>query len=583
MMDHRLHYPRPQFLREQYMDLTGTWNFAFDDEKKGLIEKWQDKLPATHEILVPFTYETKLSGIHDEGFHPVVWYERSFHLEEGSFENKDTLLHLEGCDYHTTVWVNGQCVGTHKGAYSRFSFDVSHCLKLGENRISIRVEDSWLTNQPRGKQRWKDHSYGCWYVACTGLWKPIWMESLNKSHLESIKLTPNIESHSLQFEAKVNSSKPYQLKITASFEGEFVAETCITSSLASIQGSLHVYNEEVHEWGMLRWNDQAPNLYDLEIQLIVDDSITDTVTSYFGMREITIREGKVYLNNVPLYQKLILDQGYWKDSGLTAPNVEAYITDIEAVKKLGFNGVRKHQKTEDERFLYLCDKMGLLVWEEMASPYSFDDSMIEEFTKQWMELVKQNYNHPSIITWTPFNESWGIPRVSTHKAQQNFTQAIYYTTKAFDPYRPVVINDGWEHTKTDIVTLHDYEQNGENILSRYTKYKEEILSNKMSHQNCFMPFAQGFAYEGQPIIISEYGGIAYDNNDSGWGYGEKVKNNEEFLARYDSLTSAMKSIDYCVGYCYTQITDVQQEINGLLDMDRNFKLDPEEIAKINRK
>ena len=250
---------------------------------------------------------------------------------------------------------------------------------------------------------------------------------------------------------------------------------------------------------------------------------------------------------------------------------------------LGYNGVRKHQKIEDERFLYWCDVKGLYVWSEMAAAYTFSDFAVETFAKQWMEIVLQNYNHPSIITWTPFNESWGIPNIKNNRSQQHFTEAIYHLTKCFDPNRPIVINDGWEHTISDIITLHDYEAEGELLFKRYFEFKDEILSGKVFHNLEKAAIADNYSYQGQPIIISEFGGIALDNDQNGWGYGNKVSNESAFLERFDSITTAIKQLPFVCGYCYTQVTDVQQEINGLMDIDRNFKVNSEEIKKINER
>ena len=246
-------------------------------------------------------------------------------------------------------------------------------------------------------------------------------------------------------------------------------------------------------------------------------------------------------------------------------------------------GLRKHQKTEDERFLYWCDKKGLLVWSEMAAAYEFEDYGVEEFTREWTEIVRQNYSHPCIIIWTPFNESWGIPQVKTDPRQQHFTEEIYHLTKTLDPYRPVIVNDGWEHTVSDIITLHDYEEEGKILLDRYLNCKEEILKGEVYHCSSKSAFAQGYGYKGQPVIISEYGGIAFAGEDKRWGYGNKVADKEAFIQRFDEITTAVKSLPYVCGYCYTQVSDVQQEINGLMDARRNFKVDPEVIREINER
>ncbi|MDR2246578.1 MAG: hypothetical protein LBE17_07940 [Treponema sp.] len=313
-----------------------------------------------------------------------------------------------------------------------------------------------------------------------------------------------------------------------------------------------------------------------------DETTLDEVLSYFGMREVRIDGPNILLNGVPLYQRLILDQGYWKESRLSPPDEEALITDIDKVLAAGYNGVRKHQKIEDERFLYWADVKGLLVWSEMAAAYEYRDRAVSTVTREWMEIVRQNYNHPSIITWVPFNESWGVPAIKTSCAQQCFTEAIYYLTKSYDPYRPVITNDGWEHTVSDIITLHDYEESGKDFFERYSGSLDAILDNLIYHNRFKSAFAQDYRYRGQPLIISEFGGIAF-TGDTGWGYGNKVSTKEEFIKRFDAIATAIKKIDRICGYCYTQLTDVQQEINGLMDMDRNFKVNPDILKEINQR
>ena len=249
----------------------------------------------------------------------------------------------------------------------------------------------------------------------------------------------------------------------------------------------------------------------------------------------------------------------------------------------GYNGVRKHQKIEDEKFLYWADVKGLLVWSEMAAAYEFNDRAVTNFTRQWMEIVQQNYNHPAIITWTPFNESWGAPQIKTDATQQHFTEAVYYLTKSYDKYRPVICNDGWEHTISDIITLHDYVEEGEEFTERYENHLEEILDNRLYHSLYKSVFADGYSYRGQPLVLSEFGGIAFSNRGEGWGYGNKVASKEDYIKRFDAITTAIKKHGAFCGFCYTQVTDVQQEINGIMDTDRNFKVESEILREINER
>lgn len=463
-------------------------------------------------------------------------------------------------------------------------------MKDGNNHLTVKVEDSFDMQQPRGKQRWINENFGCWYVQTTGIWKTVWTEYVPKISLDNVKMTPNLEEYSLELEYNINIPEAmlngdFMVEAAVSFKGQLINKTwtAVVAKHIETKVDLFVKKPDGMEWTVQTWSPEEPNLYDIEFSLIHKGEVLDQVGSYFAMREIRIDGSNILLNGRPLYQRLILDQGYWGTSHLTPPSEEALIEDIDKIHALGYNGLRKHQKTEDERFLYWCDVKGMLVWSEVPAAYQYSDYAVCEFTREWMEIVKQNYNHPCIITWTPFNESWGISCVETKRMEQHFTEAIYHLTKSIDKYRPVIVNDGWEHTVSDIITLHDYEEIGEILKARYTEYKEDIMTTEVYHSNHKSAFANGYEYKGQPIIISEYGGIAFNNDDSGWGYGNKVNTKEEFIRRFDCITTAVKEIPYVCGFCYTQVSDVQQEINGLMDIERNFKVEPEVIKEINER
>ena len=574
-------YPRPQLVRKSWQSLTGQWDFRFDDAGQGEREGWQHGFEAEHAIRVPFSYESPASGIGDETPHSAVWYARTFTLP-GQDRGEGLHLHFEGSDFHTKVWVNGLYAGEHTGGYARFSLDIAAQAKVGENLLVVRVRDPLEEGQPRGKQRWTPQSHGCWYVQSTGLWKSVWLEPLPGAYIARLKLTPKPAAHTLVIEAEIaGEAEEICLWASASYQGLPAGSLESPVKGRQVRLELDVYSTAIDPWGVKRWEPGSPALYDLRLELRREGRTVDAAGSYFGMREVSIKGRQVLLNGAPLYQRLVLDQGYWPDSHLTPPHEEAILADIDSILRLGYNGVRKHQKVEDERFLYWCDVKGLLVWSEMAAAYAFHDEAAERFTREWMEVVRQNYNHPCIITWVPFNESWGIPQVRTEGAQQAFTQAIYYLTKAFDPMRPVIVNDGWEHTISDIITLHDYQASGEAFRGKYASRLEEILSGSIPHSDFRFAFADGFEYRGQPIILSEYGGIAYTTRD-GWGYGGQVASQEAFLARFRSITEAIQSIPEICGFCYTQLTHVQQEQNGLMDENRHMLVDADAVAAINR-
>ncbi|WP_078434988.1 glycoside hydrolase family 2 protein [Metabacillus halosaccharovorans] len=578
----REEYPRPQFERAEWLNLNGEWNFKFDKENNGEKEKWYKKFDAEKKIIVPFTYETKASGIEEEEFCPHIWYQKKITIPS-EYEGKEIVLHFQAADYKTKLWVNGRFVGERKGGQIAFSFNITDYLEeTNELDIVVKNEDSQSCFQPRGKQRWLDQSYECWYVQTTGIWQTVWLEFLNDTHIHAVKITPDVDSESVEFVYEVggNIDSSYVLKTSISFKGLPIKtfDQVVSRPNQTINTNIA---SEFHHWRVVHWSPHSPNLYDVTFTLLKNGEVIDLVKSYFGMRKISIENGNVMLNNIPIYQKLILDQGYWEESHLTPPSEEAILEDIDKTFAMGFNGVRKHMKVEDQRYLYWADKKGLLVWSEMAATYEFSDEAVQNFTEEWMEVVKQHYNHPSIIVWTPFNESWGVKNVFTDRKQQKFTEGIYHLTKAIDSMRPVIVNDGWEHTVSDIITLHDYVEYGDEFLNRY-KDKEKVVNNEIAFNKHKHAMAQGYEYKGQPIIISEYGGIAF-NSEKGWGYGNQVKNEEDFLKRYESITQGIKDTPYISGFCYTQITDVQQEINGLLNEDRTPKVDLTKIKEINSK
>lgn len=569
-------HPRPQFIREGWELLDGTWKFAFDDEQTGVKKNWGAGIEATHDILVPFTYETKLSGINDPTHHHVVWYERTINVTS----DKNVLLHFEGVDYNCTLWVNGKLVGHHEGGYHAFKFDITDYVTQGDNTIVLKVEDYMDPTQPRGKQRWREDNWGCWYVQTTGIWKSVWLEYVAPTHIDYVKMTPVFDSQRIDFEVELNKFQfeNYEVRADITFNGEAINTVVakFSADVAKFSSSVLVKGDP---WSMKQWSPHEPNLYDVTFRIIKSGEVIDELKSYFGMRQIAIQGQKILLNGVELYQRSILDQGYWDESELTPPSVEALEKDIDLMLEMGYNSVRKHQKIEDNRFLYLCDKKGMLVWSEFPAAYTFSDKAIERTTVEWMKLVKQHYNHPSIITWVPFNESWGVSDILNDKKQQQFTEGVYYLTKSFDQMRPVVSNDGWEHTITDIVTLHDYEELGTIIKGRYED-QDKLLSNGIQHNGHRHPFANGYTYNGQPVIMSEFGGIAFKTED-GWGYGNQVASHEDFVERFDNVHQAIQDLEYISGFCYTQLTDVQQELNGLLTINREPKVDLKEVHRVN--
>ncbi|MFP5115923.1 glycoside hydrolase family 2 protein [Bacillaceae bacterium C204] len=590
-MNFRQEYPRPQLVRKDWLNLNGVWAFAFDDENIGTEEKWfkQTSNAFNKEIKVPFAYQTKLSGIEDLTFHDVVWYKREFEIP-ASWKGQRVILHFGAVDYRAWVYVNEQFVGFHEGGHTAFSFDVTDYLIEGKGTIVIKVEDpSTDETIPRGKQSWIEKSEGIWYTRTTGIWQTVWLEAINSTHISKLKFTPDVDQGEIgvEFEVSGNLTK-LVVQFEIKFNGERVVSDTISINEKYFKRSFNLYKHKIFRTSFHRdgwnWTPENPNLFDVKVKLKEDGTLLDEISSYFGMRKIHIENGMVYLNNRPYYQKLVLDQGYWPESLLTASTDEDFIMDIQLSKSMGFNGCRKHQKVEDPRFLYWADQLGYLVWGECASSPSFNEDAVARLTREWIEIIERDYNHPSVVAWVPLNESWGIPNVRDNRQQQHHSLGMYHLIHSIDPTRLVISNDGWELTKTDICAIHNYNHGSKSETEKYEKYKEDletkesILSSKPAKRGIY---ADGFEHVGEPILLTEFGGIGFKaGDDSGWGY-TSVQNNEEFLDDYKRIMKAIYSSKILYGYCYTQLTDVEQEINGLLTYDRKPKCDLEKIKEIN--
>jgi len=574
----RPEYPRPDFERKEWLNINGEWQFDFDDKNIGEENDWYKGKEFSRKIIVPFCYQSEMSGISDKDMHEIMWYKREFTVPE-SFNGKKIFLNFGAVDYEAKVWINGEFMGSHKGGYVPFKMDITRYLVSGSNNIVVRANDSYECVQPRGKQYWKQKPDRCWYTSTSGIWQTVWLETAGFLNIDKIRITPDIDAKNALLEIFLNKApQNAELDILVSFKNQVKSQIklkiCDRISRVTIDLKEDDYIDELNYW-----TPETPNLYDLKLVVSEDGETTDEISSYFGMRKISIEGSNIFLNNKPYYLKLILDQGYWAESLLTPPSDEALKYDVEMTKKFGFNGARKHQKIEDPRYYYWADKLGLLVWGEMPSPYDFNSEQTENLTKEWIAFINRDYNHPSIMAWVPLNESWGVRNIISDKMQQNFGQSLYYIAKSMDKMRLVSTNDGWEQVKSDICGIHDYIAWGEEFSERYSDMSK-FLEKGSGHR---IPYAYGYKYEGQPFLITEYGGIAFANDsDENWGYNGCVKDEESFIKRYESITSAIKKTPYISGFCYTQLTDVMQEINGLMTMDRKVKITTEAIKKINQ-
>ncbi|GMX66812.1 glycoside hydrolase family 2 TIM barrel-domain containing protein [Paenibacillus elgii] len=575
----RTDYPRPSLRRDEWLSLNGEWEFAFDDERKGDSEKWYlADTPFDRKIHVPFAYQCALSGIGDSSFHDVVWYRKVIEIPK-AWEGRRVVLHFGAVDYLARVWVNGQLAAIHEGGHTPFHADISDLLTDDVNFITVRAEDdSKNLAQPRGKQYWEERSASIFYTRTTGIWQSVWLEPVSPVHLKKIKYKPDIDRNDIEIRSFLNDVPAGQevwLNVKINFDGATVTEERfkIIGREETRTIRLHDYNDHgLGRW----WTPERPNLYDVRFELTVNGVTVDECESYFGMRKVSIENGKFNLNNRPYFMRMVLDQGYFPDGNLTPPSEEAIIRDITLTKAMGFNGVRKHQKTEDPLFLYECDRQGLLVWGECANAYVYSEEYVQRFTREWHEIVERDYNHPCIVAWVPLNESWGVPNIQIDARQQQHALAMYHLIKSLDDTRLVIGNDGWEMLKTDLVCIHDYEWR-EEVLSRRYATADTAIQAMPANRRILVGNTR---YEGQPILVTEFGGISFRKSDwEGWGYSG-ASDEEDFINRLKAVFRPLNLSPVVQGFCYTQLTDVEQEINGLLTYERVPKVPIETIRKI---
>lgn len=579
-------YPRPEFERQQWMNLNGTWDFYIGEET------------TPSEIQVPYVCQSKLSGVDRSIKEDYVAYERTFTVPK-EWKGKEIQLNFGAVDYRCRVFVNQRYVGEHVGGQTPFSWNIAPHLSWQEEQLRVEVWDP-LTDEtiPRGKQYWKEKPEFIWYTPSTGIWQSVWLEPVDRTRFERIWFTPDIDEGTVtvDFVLAEKSRLPCVAEFHISLDGQTVYRGGMECKGLRNSIIIDVFQKKAlagafHFTGNYWWPEN-PVLYQVAAGLTDETGPADMVGTYFGMRKIHIEDGRLYLNNQPYYQKLVLDQGYWKDSLITAPSDQAYVRDIQMAKAMGFNGCRKHEKVEDPRFLYWADKLGFLVWEGMSSFWFYTPEGAEAFVREWLDVIHRDYNHPSIVVWGMLNESWGVQRIYSSPQQQSFAKSLYYLARGLDATRLVISNDGWETVDTDICAVHSYKHGEKDDVRQQELFRESLKSvsglTKIVEK---LPFAKGFEYEGQPVVLTEFGGISIacdrqgdapvDGTGESWGYTSVEA--EGFLEEYERILDAIYDSDLIQGYCYTQLTDVEQEMNGLLDYEHNYKFDPAEVKRINDK
>ena len=585
----RPEHPNPQWERKNWKNLNGIWQFEIDysatGEERGLVEA--ESLSGS--ITVPFCPESKLSGVEHKDFMNCVWYKKTITLTEEDLAGNRVLFHIGACDYETKVWVNGQSTGfSHKGGYTPIDLDITPYVHSGDNLITVAAYDDIRSfKQPGGKQSARYGSYRCYYTRTTGIWQTVWYEIVPESYIKYAKLTPDLANGTLTVEAELVGNGDFSAE--AYYAGKLVGTA--TKKNRGTSAMLELQLSEIHPWEL-----GNGRLYDLVLKFGKDE-----VKSYFGLRDIEMRDGKFYLNGKSVFQRLILDQGYYPDGITTAPTEEALIKDIQCGLDAGFNGARMHQKVFEPRYIYHADRMGYMTWGEYGS-WSINITELDAvaiFLPEWLESVRRDYNHPSIVTWCPFNETWDtcnhFPELQSKEQNNDVIRIIYEQTKLLDPTRPCVDTSGNFHVKTDIFDVHDYEQDPAIFKENYDKL---VTENELVDRHHFRLRRNNLKYgirqtwKGEPIHVSEYGGIGFklENNDYtserkvAWSYGKTTSSYEEFYARYEGLTTAILDNPKIYGLCYTQLTDVEQEKNGLFEYEtRAPKFDMAIISEINKR
>ncbi len=579
-------YPRPQLRRPGWVSLDGWWEFALDPEAR-----WRTpgEVRFDRRILVPFSPETARSGIGEAGFLEACWYRRTFELPPLP-PGERLILHFGAVDHTATVWVNGTRCAFHEGGYTPFCADVTELVSAGgPHEIVVHAfDDPQDLAKPRGKQDWQREPHSIWYPRTTGIWQTVWLERAPATRIGRVRWTPSLARWELAVATQLEGvapAAPLELRVHLSSGGQTLANDRYEVVAGEVHRAIGLSDPGIDDFrNELLWSPSSPTLIDVRLELRrVDGALVDAVDGYTAIREVAIEGDRFVLNGRPYPLRLVLDQGYWDGCGLTAPDDDALRRDVELARAMGFNGVRKHQKVEDPRYLYWADRLGLVVWEEMPSAYRFTRDSVERLVREWQEVIDRDFSHPCIVTWVPFNESWGVPNLPASAPERHYVEALYHLTKTLDPTRPVIGNDGWESVATDMIGVHDYDGDPAQIAARY--HSDEVrprLFRRERPGGRVLVLSPQVHQADHPILLSEFGGIAIGHERGReWGYS-RAADGDAFARRYTELLEVVRSLQMFAGFCYTQFADTFQEINGLLRSDRTPKFPLEQIAAATR-
>jgi beta-galactosidase/beta-glucuronidase len=560
--------------------LNGEWDFAFDRERA-----WREPAAVlwSGQINVPFAPETPASGINRTEFLSACWYRRRCQLAPRAAGER-WMLHFGAVDYSATIWINDVCVGDHQGGYTPFSFDITDFVHGEHAEIVVRAEDDpYDLTKPRGKQDWQLEPHSIWYPRTTGIWQTVWLETVPATRIARVAFTPDLGRWEIGVEAWLEGIRRADVRLSIKLRSG--ATLLAADTYQVVSGEVH-RGVALSDPGIddsrneLLWSPQAPNLIAVEMELWGQrGELLDHVHSYTALRTVATQGDRFLLNGRPYPLRMVLDQGYWPEGGVTAPDDGALKRDVQLAREMGFNGVRKHQKIEDPRYLYWADTIGLLVWEEMPSAYRFTPQAVERLSHEWTAVIRRDYSHPSIVTWVPINESWGVPNLPSNARERHYVQALFHLTKTLDPTRPVIGNDGWESVATDIIGIHDYDDNPERIAKRYLAGDVLPRLFKRERPGGRLLVLEGAHHADMPLMLTEFGGIALSRETpKAWGYST-ASTPEEFALRYECILEVVRNLALLAGFCYTQFSDTYQEANGLLYADRTPKIPLKRVAE----
>lgn len=569
----RAEYPRPQFIREDWVNLNGTWSYEFDFSRSGMDRRLFESEGFDGQITVPFAPQSELSGVGYRDFIPEMWYHRTITVPQ-AWSGKKIILHFGAVDYIASVYIDGKIAGRHWGGSSSFDLDITRMVVPGEEHdLVVRVEDDERSGQyAKGKQCGRYASFGCEYTRTTGIWQTVWMEPVAATGLKDAYIVPDLDQSRFIVEPSYYGLEAGQQLRVKVLDGDKVVGQKTVPASAQSHAELPVKKVKT-------WSPESPFLYDIELEVLsADGTVVDKVLAYSGMRKVHIEGNRIFLNNEPVYLRFVLDQGFYPDGIWTAPSDEALKHDIELSMAAGFNGARLHQKVFEPRFHYWADKLGYLTWGESASWGANVNNPLSarNFLTEWEETVVRDRNHPSIIIWTPFNETWEHP-VDREAAREacRMVSDVYELTKNLD-YRPCHDVSGNYHVETDVFSVHQYMQNPDELKAWLAPVDGHVRQADLEHREV--------EYDGQPYLVDEYGGIKWvagqEYSEISWGYGDAPKTIEEFYQRLEALTDVILGYDHICGYCYTQLTDVEQEQNGIYNYDRTAKFDMEKIRAV---